>query len=60
MPLFFDCRAILHDPAVYPDPHTFKPERHILPDGTVRDDPVLGCIFGLGRRYENKISPASA
>ncbi|TCD68023.1 hypothetical protein EIP91_011634 [Steccherinum ochraceum] len=44
---------ILHDPAVYPDPHEFKPERFLSPDGTQLNpdvlDPATAC-FGFGRR----------
>ncbi|KAI0251161.1 cytochrome P450 [Lactifluus subvellereus] len=42
--------AILHDPAMYPEPDVFKPERFLNPDGTLRDDPVLTSAFGYGRR----------
>jgi len=42
--------AILHDPDMYPDPDTFKPERFINADGTLRDDPVLTSAFGFGKR----------
>ena len=44
------CRAILHDPVMYPDPDSFKPERFINSDGSVRDDPVLASAFGSGKR----------
>lgn len=43
-------RAVLHDPAMYPDPDSFKPERFINPDGSVRDDPALAVAFGSGKR----------
>jgi hypothetical protein len=43
-------RAILHDRVVYPDPDSFKPERFINPDGSLRDDPVLTALFGFGKR----------
>ena len=43
-------RAILHDPAIYPDPNAFKPERFLNSDGSLRDDPVLISIFGYGKR----------
>lgn len=43
-------RAILHDPAMYPEPDAFKPERFINADGSFRDDPVLTSAFGFGRR----------
>jgi cytochrome P450 len=44
------CRAILHDPKLYPDPEEFKPERFINNDGTIRDDPTLSLAFGVGKR----------
>jgi cytochrome P450 len=43
-------RAILHDPVVFPEPDSFKPERFINPDGSFRDDPVVSTIFGFGKR----------
>jgi Cytochrome P450 len=43
-------RAVLHDPVRYPEPDSFKPERFINPDGSLRDDPVVSIIFGLGKR----------
>jgi hypothetical protein len=43
-------RAILHDPEVYPDPEEFKPERFLNEDGSVRDDPTLSLVFGIGKR----------
>jgi cytochrome P450 len=43
-------RAILHDPVMYPDPDSFKPERFINLDGSLRHDPVLTTLFGLGKR----------
>ena len=44
------CRAILHDPTVFPEPDSFKPERFINPDGSLRDDPVMSTVFGFGKR----------
>ena len=44
------CRAILHDPEAYPEPDKFKPERFLNEDGTVRDDPMLSLVFGIGKR----------
>jgi cytochrome P450 len=35
---------------VYPEPETFKPERFLNEDGTLRDDPTLALAFGVGRR----------
>jgi cytochrome P450 len=43
-------RAILHDPEIYPDPEEFKPERFLDEDGSVRDDPTLSLVFGIGKR----------
>jgi cytochrome P450 len=44
-------RAVLHDPELYPDPETFKPERYLNADGTqFRDDPAISLAFGAGRR----------
>jgi len=42
--------AIFHDPTIYPDPDTFKPERFLNTDGSLRDDPVLISAFGFGKR----------
>jgi hypothetical protein len=44
------CRAITHDPDIYPEPDVFKPERFLNPDGTLRDDPTLASVFGFGKR----------
>ena len=43
-------RAILHNPDLYPDPETFKPERFLNEDGTFRDDPTISLAFGAGKR----------
>jgi cytochrome P450 len=43
-------RAILHDPELYPEPEEFKPERFLNEDGSVRDDPTLSLVFGVGKR----------
>lgn len=43
-------RAILHDPEVYTEPMSFKPERFLLDDGTLNDDEIHPA-FGFGRRY---------
>ena len=49
--VFLRCfRAILHDPETYPEPDKFKPERFLDEDGTVRDDPMLTLVFGVGKR----------
>ena len=43
-------RAVLHDPEAYPEPDKFVPERFLNEDGTVRDDPMLSLVFGVGKR----------
>ncbi|KAI0056406.1 cytochrome P450 [Artomyces pyxidatus] len=47
---YSECRAMLHDPNVYPDPETFRPERFLTEDGQVKDDPTLSAVFGFGKR----------
>jgi len=42
--------SILQDPARYPEPDMFKPERFLNADGTLLDDPVLMSVFGFGKR----------
>jgi len=42
--------AILHDPATYPEPDMFNPERFLNTDGSLRDDPTLISVFGYGKR----------
>jgi cytochrome P450 len=41
---------MLHDPASYPEPDIFKPERFLNADGSLRDDPILISAFGFGKR----------
>ncbi|KAK0462942.1 cytochrome P450 [Desarmillaria tabescens] len=41
--------SVGRDPAVFPDPETFKPQRWIAEDGTLRDD-IRSYPFGFGRR----------
>ena len=43
-------RAILHDPDRYPDPEEFKPERFLNEDGSIREDPAISLVFGVGKR----------
>ncbi|KAI0050256.1 cytochrome P450 [Auriscalpium vulgare] len=42
--------GMLHNPAVYPAPDTFNPERHLTADGELKDDPLLSAAFGFGKR----------
>ncbi|KAF8258563.1 cytochrome P450 [Lactarius quietus] len=44
--VFGNTWAILHDPALYPEPDTIKPERFFNQDGTLRDDPRTGICPG--------------
>lgn len=44
------CRAMLHDPDIYEDPDSFKPERFIADDGTLKADTNLVVGFGFGKR----------
>jgi len=48
--VFGNSWAILHDPVMYPEPDSYKPERFLNPDGSLRDDPVLASTFGFGKR----------
>ncbi|KAI0078962.1 cytochrome P450 [Panus rudis PR-1116 ss-1] len=41
--------SVMHDPAVFPDPYTFKPDRWINREGNIRDD-LKHFDFGYGRR----------
>jgi len=43
-------RAISRDPAVYPNPDKFDPERWLNSEGKIRDD-LKFPSFGFGRRY---------
>jgi cytochrome P450 len=43
-------REILHDPAAYPEPDAFKPERFLNSDGSLLDDPTVISAFGYGKR----------
>lgn len=42
-------RAVSMDPAIFPDPKRFKPERFITPDGNYRTVDEM-MPFGLGKR----------
>ncbi|KAI0060009.1 cytochrome P450 [Artomyces pyxidatus] len=42
--------SMLHDPTQYPEPDTFKPERHLNADGAFIDDPTMNTVFGFGKR----------
>ncbi|TFY70518.1 hypothetical protein EVG20_g2502 [Dentipellis fragilis] len=41
--------SMTRDTADYPEPESFKPERFLMPDGTLNDD-NMQIAFGLGRR----------
>lgn len=44
-------RAMLHDPAVWPSPAVFSPERFLTPAGALDPSvPELTAAFGFGRR----------
>jgi hypothetical protein len=43
-------RAMLHNPALYPEPDVFKPEWFLNADGSLQDDPVLTIAFRFGKR----------
>ncbi|ETW79565.1 cytochrome P450 monooxygenase 37 [Heterobasidion irregulare TC 32-1] len=45
--------AIMHNPDVYPDPETFKPERH---EAEGVRDPIECGVFGYGRRQVGTIA----
>lgn len=49
--VFFNLEAMLHDPATYPDPYAFKPERY-LPElsGKPSEQDPYTIAFSLGRR----------
>ncbi|KAI0066611.1 cytochrome P450 [Artomyces pyxidatus] len=44
--------AILHDPIIYPDPDSFKPNRFLPIDGVAKEEAIstLNAAFGIGRR----------
>jgi len=44
--------GILRDPAIYPDPETFRPERHLTSEGAldVQVPNPHDLLFGFGRR----------
>lgn len=52
-------RSILHDPEVYPDPHTFNPSRFLMdtPEGKKINPavPDSDAAFGFGRRFVENI-----
>ncbi|KAH6919340.1 cytochrome P450 98A3 [Coprinopsis sp. MPI-PUGE-AT-0042] len=53
--------AIFRDPAIYPDPYEFRPER-FLKDGKINPD-ILdpnACAFGFGRRYVQPLLSCSS
>lgn len=46
------CRAMLHDPEIYPDPERFNPDRYLV-DGQLNPEVMHPdtVAFGYGRRY---------
>jgi cytochrome P450 len=44
------CRAVLHDPEIYPDPEEFNPDRFLEADGSFHEDPRISLAFGAGKR----------
>ncbi|KAA1476677.1 cytochrome P450 [Dentipellis sp. KUC8613] len=42
--------AMTRDPAQYPEPEVFKPERFLSPDGVLNNDDMR-YVFGFGRRF---------
>ena len=52
-----DGRACMHDPAVYPDPDQFRPERFVR-DGKIDENVLnpLDIVFGFGRRCTRRLS----
>ncbi|KAI9457534.1 cytochrome P450 [Russula earlei] len=48
--VFGNVWAMLHDPEKYPEPDSFKPDRFLNADGTLREDPLLMSAFGFGKR----------
>ena len=50
-------RAICHDEAAYPEPHTYNPARFLDEYGNI--DPSVkdpeARVFGSGRRYEGRV-----
>ncbi|KAG2142381.1 cytochrome P450 [Suillus clintonianus] len=47
--VFGDHWSISRDPDVFPEPHSFKPQRWINDQGRIRDD-LKFFVFGFGRR----------
>lgn len=41
---------MVHDPTVYHEPFSFKPERFLAKDGKPAERDPLSLVFGFGRR----------
>jgi hypothetical protein len=48
--ILYSTRAILHNPDIYPDPFSFKPERFLKESGKVLPLDPETVAFGYGRR----------
>ncbi|KAI0045440.1 cytochrome P450 [Auriscalpium vulgare] len=53
-------KGMLHNPDVYADPWTFKPERFISAEGKLAEQDPRSCCFGFGRRICPGINLADA
>ncbi|KAI0761209.1 cytochrome P450, partial [Trametes elegans] len=54
--VFVNFWAMLHDEALYPEPHAFKPERWLQEGGQDTNASPLDIVFGFGHRYSSRSS----